>query len=198
MLKLDLARRLKSTRTKALLSLGVVAALGASGTFAFWTDTVTISGTSISTGSIDLLVNDDADDAVAFTSINVTGLLPGGTTAGLIKVNNAGLSPLTYYATAVVGGQVFPSNVLTVKISAATATVPAAGGSGATCAGTAIPGLPTGFATGNFIGSAGGQRPLAVGATEYFCVQATLDANADQALYSAKTTTVALTFTATQ
>lgn len=196
--KLDLARRLKSTRTKALLSLGVVAALGASGTFAFWTDTVAVSGTSISTGSIDLLVNADADDAVAFTSINVTGLLPGGTTAGLITVNNAGLSPLTYYATATVGGQVFPSNVLTVKITAATATAPALGGAGATCAGTAIAGLPTGFATGNFIGSVGTQRPLAVGATEYFCVQATLDANASQALYSNKTTTVDLTFTATQ
>ncbi|MGO4258589.1 SipW-dependent-type signal peptide-containing protein [Marmoricola sp. RAF53] len=194
----DLTSPLRSTRSRALLSLGVVAGLAATGTFALWNDSVTVSGTSISTGSIDLVVNDDTDDAVAFTQINVSGLLPGGTTAGVLKVSNTGASPLTYYATAAVGGTVFPSSVLTVKITAATATSPVAGGSGATCAGSAIAGLPTGFATGNFIGSSSAQRPLASGATEYFCVQATLDPNADQTTYSSKTTTVGLTFTASQ
>lgn len=197
MSKLDLVRRLGSTRARALSSLGLVAALGASGTFALWSDTVTVTGTAISTGSIDLVVNDDADDAVAFTSINVSGLLPGGTTAGVLKVTNTGLSPFTFYATQAVTGTTFPANVLTLKMTNATSTT--SSGTGPTCGGTTYAsGVAGGFVSGDFIGSSGTQRPLAAGATEYFCVQATLAANADQTLYSAKTTNVALTFTATQ
>lgn len=197
MRRTDLARTLRSTRTKALLSLGVVAALGASGTFALWNDTVAVSGTTISSGSIDLLVNGDADDAVAFSSINVSALLPGQTTAGVITVNNAGLSPLTYYATQAITGTAFPAATLTVKMTAAAATT-GGPGVGGTCAGATLAGTAGGFVTGDFIGSLASQRPLAVGATETFCVQATLAANADQTSYSAKTTNVALTFTATQ
>jgi len=199
MSKLDLARRFRSTRARALFSLGVVVALGASGTFALWNDSVAVTGTTISTGSIDLVVNDDADDAVAFTTINVSGLLPGGTTAGVLKVTNAGLSPLTYYATQAITGTTFPANVLTLKITNATATSPVVGGSGATCGGTTyLTGVASGFVPGDFIGSLASQRPLAAGATESFCVQATLASNADQSLYSAKTSNVSITFTATQ
>ncbi|RNL64142.1 hypothetical protein EFK50_06280 [Nocardioides marmoriginsengisoli] len=197
MSKLDLTRRLRSTRTKALLSLGVVAALGASGTFALWSDTVAVSGTSITTGSIDLLVNGDADDAVAFTTLNVTGMLPGNTTAGVITVKNDGLSPLTYYATQAITGTAFPAGTLTVKLTAA-ATTTGGPGLGGTCGGATLANTAGGFVAGNFIGSVGTQRPLAAGATETFCVQATLDNAADQALYSNKTTNVALTFTASQ
>jgi predicted ribosomally synthesized peptide with SipW-like signal peptide len=199
MSKLDLARRLRSTRSRALLSLGVVVALSASGTFALWNDSVVVTGTTISTGSIDIVVNADTDDVVNFATMNVSALLPGQTTAGMITVNNAGLSPLTYYATQTITGTTFPAATLTVKMTNAAATSPAGGGLGATCGGTTYStGVAGGFVTGDFIGSLATQRPLAVGATENFCVQATLSLTADQTLYSAKTTNVALTFTATQ
>jgi predicted ribosomally synthesized peptide with SipW-like signal peptide len=198
MRKPEILRHLKSTRVRAALSLGVVAALAASGTFALWNDSVTVSGTQISTGSIDLVVNDDSDDAVAFTSINVSGLLPNGTTAGVLKVTNGGLSPLTYYATQTVTGTAFPGNVLSVKITDADHTSP--GGSGNTCGGTTYnSGVATGFVNNtDFLGSSSTQRPLNPGQTEYFCIQATLASNPDQTLYSGKTTNVALSFTATQ
>ncbi len=190
-------KRLKSTRTRAFLSLGVVVALGASGTFALWNDSVAVTGATFSSGSIDLLVNGDADDAVAFTAMNVSALLPGQTTAAVITVNNAGLSPLTYYATESITGTTFPAGVLVVKITGA-ATTTGGPGLGGTCGGAAVGGTATGFVPGDFIGSLASQRPLAVSATETFCVQATLDSAADQASYSNKTTNVALTFTATQ
>jgi predicted ribosomally synthesized peptide with SipW-like signal peptide len=197
MRKPQIVRHLKSTRVRAALSLGVVGALAASGTFALWNDSVTVTGTQISTGSIDLVVNGDTDDAVAFATLNVSGMLPNNTTAAVITVKNDGLSPLTYYATQAITGTTFPAATMPVKITAASSTT-GGPGLGGTCAGSAVAGTASGFVAGNFIGSVGSQRPLAPGVTETFCVQATLDSTADQALYSGKTTNVDLTFTATQ
>ena len=47
-------RMLASARTRAALSLGVVLAVGATGTFAYWTDAVPITGASFTAGTIDL------------------------------------------------------------------------------------------------------------------------------------------------
>lgn len=192
---------LRSVRVRAVMSLGVVAAVGASGTFALWNDSVTISGTQISSGSIDLVVNGDTSDAVTSTTLNVGALLPNGTTAGVLRVTNTGLSPLKYYATEAVSGTVFPANVLSVTMTNAQSTRLGTGGTGDTCnTGTpyASTDVASAFVPGNFIGSASAQRALAPNATEYFCVQATLASDADQGLYSAKTSNVTITFTATQ
>ena len=50
-------RALRSARVRAALSLGVVATVGATGTFAYWTDSVTIAGATFTAASIDLQVN---------------------------------------------------------------------------------------------------------------------------------------------
>src|SRR5690349_443211 len=100
MSKLDLARRFRSTRARALLSLGLVLGTAATGTFAFWTDSATVSGTTISTGSIDLRVNSLTGNDTAYTQLNLSGMVPGNTVAGVITVTNFGNSPFTYYVDA--------------------------------------------------------------------------------------------------
>lgn len=87
-------------RTRALLTLGSVAMLGAVGTSAYWTDTATITGGTIQAGKMDLQVaqttagpwnstapsNADWADA----DIAVSNLVPGGSQAFPLAVRNFG------------------------------------------------------------------------------------------------------------
>ncbi len=75
------ARRgwLTSTRVRAMLSLGVALGVGAVGTFASWTDDVTVTGTTFTAGTLDLLVN-GGDPPAAYTTLNVaSNMVPGNT-----------------------------------------------------------------------------------------------------------------------
>ena len=47
-------RGLRSRRTRALLSMGVVLGLGSVTTLAYWTDSATLTGGSFASGTIDL------------------------------------------------------------------------------------------------------------------------------------------------
>ena len=188
-------RLLRSTRVRAVLALGAVLAVGVSGTYALWSDTVPVSGVTISSGTLDLKVN-TLDAVPTYTDLNLSGMVPGNTVAGILTVRNAGTIPLTYYATAAA------TNVdtkglgaaLVVKVTgdaAVTGTAPAR-----TCAGTALAQTGTAFA-GNLVGTPAAQRLLAVGASETLCIQATLPASAATTLQGA-TTNVSLAFNASQ
>ncbi len=185
---------LSSNAARSLLSLGMVVGLGATGTYAYWTDTVSVTGTTISTGTIDLKVN-NADSVSDFTTMNVTTMVPGDSTAGVVTVKNSGTAPLKYYVDAA------PSNAdgkglgaaLTVKVTGDAAT----GGSGraVTCPGTALSPSGTTFAA-SMLGSAGTPRLLAPGASESVCIQATLPTTAPGTLQAA-TTNITFTFNGT-
>ena len=88
-----------SRALRALLSLGMVVGLGATGTYAYWTDTVSVTGTTITAGTIDLKVN-NSDTVTDFTTMNVTTMVPGDSTAGVVTVKNSGTAPLKYYVDA--------------------------------------------------------------------------------------------------
>lgn len=186
---------MRDSRTvRLLLSLGMVVGLGASGTYAYWTDTVTVTGTTITAGTIDLKVN-DSDTVTTFTTMNVSTMVPGDSTAGVVTVKNAGTAPLKYYVDA------SPSNAdnkglgaaLVVKVTGDSAT--SGSGKAVTCAGLALSGSGTGFTT-SMLGSAASPRLLAAGATESICIQATLPTTAASTLQGA-TTNVTFTFNGT-
>ena len=82
-------RVLCSARVRAALSLGVVLGLGVTGTYAYWTDGVTIAGTSLTAGSIDLKVN-GSDTVTGYTSLNISAMVPGNSTAAVLTVSNSG------------------------------------------------------------------------------------------------------------
>lgn len=188
-------RHLRSTRVRAALALGAVLTVGVSGTYALWTDSVPVSGVTISSGVLDLKVN-TLDAVPAYTDLNLTGMVPGNTVAGILTVRNAGTIPLTYYATAAAtnaDGKGLGA-ALVVKVtadSAVTGTAPAR-----TCAGAALATTGTTFA-GNLVGAPATQRSLAAGVSETLCIQATLPTTAVSSLQGA-TTNISLTFTASQ
>jgi predicted ribosomally synthesized peptide with SipW-like signal peptide len=182
---------LGSPRVRAALALGVVLSAGTLGTRASWTDAVTVVGASFSTGTIDLKVN-NADANADFTSIGLTGMVPGSTTAGVLTVKNSGTADLKFTATTAstnADGKNL-AGALVVKVTADSAVT--GSGLARTCAGTALAGTGTAL-TGSLVSTG---RVLAAGASEKLCVQVTLPANAASALQGA-TTTATLTFSGT-
>lgn len=188
-------RHRRSVRARAALGLGAVLLVGVNGTYALWSDTVPVSGATISSGTLDLKVN-TLDAVPAYTDLNLSGMVPGNTVAGILTVRNAGTIPLTYYATAAAtnaDGKGLGA-ALVAKLTgdaAVTGTAPAR-----TCAGAGLASTGTTFA-GNLVGAPATPRPLAVGVSETLCVQATLPTTAASSLQGA-TTTVSLTFAASQ
>ena len=90
-------RRLPSVRVRALLSLGVALGIGSVGTFASWTDDVTVSGTTFTAGTLDLQVNNV--DSYATTTLSMSAMVPGTTSAEVLTVKNNGTVPSKYTLT---------------------------------------------------------------------------------------------------
>jgi predicted ribosomally synthesized peptide with SipW-like signal peptide len=182
--------RLDRVSVRYLLSAGTVIGLSVTGTLAVWSDTVTVSGTTFSTGTIDLQVN-NLDTIASYTTMNITNMVPGNSTAGVLTVKNNGTAPLKYTldASASNGDTKGLGAALAVNVTTAatvTGTSPTA-----TCAGTAV-NTATTLVTG--IIPAASARLLNPGATETLCIQATLPSNAASTLQNASTNVV-LTFT---
>lgn len=183
---------LGSVRFRALLGLAALLALAAPGTYAHWTDEVTVSGATFTSGTLDLRVDNSDGPVTGYTTMNLSAMVPGNSTAGVLTIRNNGTAPLKY--TAVTAATNLDTKnlagALTVKVTggnAVTGTSPAT-----TCAGTALTG------TGSTLGGAlvTTKRTLQPGTTETLCVQVTLPTNANTTLQGA-TTDVTFTFSAT-
>jgi predicted ribosomally synthesized peptide with SipW-like signal peptide len=184
-------RLLTSARTRAALSLGVVLAVGATGTFAYWTDSATVDGATFTAGTIDLQVN--GANNPTYTSLNLTTMMPGNSMAGTLVVRNNGNVPLKYTATSTSAPAVL-SGALVVKVTGDQYTAGTA--PSMTCGGAALAGAATalGGATAAPLLTTG--RKLLPGDSETICLQVTLPANADPSLQG-KTSAVSFTFTGT-
>lgn len=173
--------------------MGLAALLGlvAPGTYAHWTDEATVDGTTFTSGTLDLRV-DDADSTTGYTALNLSLMVPGNSVAGVLTVKNSGNVPLKYTATTTAsnadGKGLGAALVVTVTgASSVTGASPAQ-----TCAGAPLSGFGT---------SLGGSltttsRLLAAASTETLCVQVTLPTNASTAVQGALTE-VGFTFTGT-
>ena len=180
-----------SARIRAGLALGVVGLLCVTGTYAYWTDTVPVSGTTISAGTLDLKVNGQ-DSLPSYTDLSLTSMVPGESTAAVLTVKNSGTVDLTYYATSTASSDL--GSALSVKVTADSST----GGTARvkTCPGTALTTSGSSFG-GNLVGTESNPRKLSSGSTETLCVQASLPASAPSSLQGA-TSNVTLTFKASQ
>ncbi len=175
----------RSARLRAALSLGVVLGIGSVSTFAFWTDTVTVTGTTFTAGSIDLRVNNQ-DTVTGYTSLNISTMVPGSSTAGILTIKNQGLSPLRYTATTTATNTDSKNlrGALTAKVTLDTSTTGSS--PSATCSGGAAAG--TGSTLNGGLVTTG--RLLAPGASEILCVQVTLPSGASTSLQGASTDVV--------
>lgn len=189
-------RALRSARLRAALSLGVVATVGATGTFAYWTDSVTIAGATFTAASIDLQVN-GSNTVTGYTALNMAPMLPGDSTAAVLTISNNGTAPLKYTA-ATTATNTDGKNLaaaLTIKVTADTAT--AGSGRALTCPGVSLAGASTTL-NGSLI-STGRQltAPPATTSAQKICVQVTLPSTVTDTNLQSGATNVGFTFTGT-
>lgn len=180
--------RLRSPRLRALLGLGLVSVLGATGTFAAWTDNAVVTGTTFTSGTIDLRV-DNQDSLPAYTSLNLATMVPGNSTAAVLTIKNNGTAPLKYTAVSTAGNSDGKGLGAALVVKVTGGTVQGASPS-ATCSGATLTGTET--TLGTSLVTTG--RLLQPAATETLCLQVSLPANAATSLQGG-TTNVTLTFT---
>jgi predicted ribosomally synthesized peptide with SipW-like signal peptide len=189
--------RFRSQRLRALLGLGLLLGVGATGTFAFWTDDVTITGTSFTAGTIDLQVNNV--NSYATTTLSMAAMVPGNTSAEVLTVKNNGTAPLKY---TMVGGLTGTDAALyntagSLKLTIVLGGTKAGSGNASTCTGGTVILAATSLTstvTTPIIST--GRGPIAAAGTEALCFQVTLDGAAPTPLQG-KTATATFTLTGT-
>jgi predicted ribosomally synthesized peptide with SipW-like signal peptide len=179
-----------SVRTRAVLSLGLAFAAATTGTLAYWTDEVTVDGTTLTTGTINLQVNGQ-ESITGYAGLSISNMVPGNSTAAVVTVKNAGSAPLKYTIASTYTDS--PPTSVGANLAALVTTATAVTGSSptATCGGAQI---QTGTSFNGTLVST--PRLLAAGATEQLCLQATLSAAAPSSLQGGSTV-LNLTFTGT-
>lgn len=192
-------RALKSARIRAALSLGIVLSVASTGTFALWTDSATVSGATITGGTIDLKLKDGTttnpfvDSITDYATLDIGTMVPGNSVAAVLTVKNGGTAPLTFLASSAATNPDTKNlaGALVVKATADTAT--SGSGLARTCPGTAI------ASSGASLNGSLLTTPIALApsATTTVCVQLTLPAGASSSLQGA-TTDATFTFTGTQ
>lgn len=207
------AWRFGEGRTRALLSLGVVAVLGATGTLAYWSDSATVTGTTILTGTFDLTAGPvtGAEQLTGtgpnnwdIATLGITDLVPGESVSATIVVRNSGTAALKVDATVATTTNDLTSGTqgLLVQVydgsTAGTATGTQAAGnrSGPCTGGTQVySGYPSTTASTSIFTTA--PTLATTGATRDLCVRAQLSPTAPNAL-QAKTTKVQVALSGTQ
>lgn len=166
-------KRIKSTRVRALLSIGMVFGLGAVGTLAYWTDSATLTGGTFTAGTLDIKLGNPSVDnnPPAFaTSLALANMQPGNSKAAVVNVQNAGSIDFTYTATGLAGGALAPFLSFNVRVGGSVSGT----GNSQTCTGG------TSTFTGTLTAAAqpviAANQPLNAGANGDVCVSATLPA----------------------
>lgn len=78
--------------------VGALGLVGGLGTQAYWNDVETVSGATVTSGSLDLLV--EGQQSYAWTVLDLANIAPGESTAKVLTLNNAGTTPFTVSITA--------------------------------------------------------------------------------------------------
>ncbi|MBB6629526.1 hypothetical protein H5V45_19530 [Nocardioides sp. KIGAM211] len=165
---------LRSARVRAALSLGVVLTVGVTGTFAFFTDSVDVTGTTFSAANLDLQV--DNGDTVATTTLGMSLMLPGYSSAQVLTVKNNGNVPLKYTMTGGLTGTDAAAYNTAAELRLTVRLGGTRGGSANafTCTGGTVLYGPTALTNVTSTALIGTRRPaagLAASATESLCFQ---------------------------
>lgn len=82
-------------KTRLVLTLGVFVGAAWAGTFATFTDSGT-AGSTFTAGTVDLLISAEADDAYAFTSLEMGNMKPGDVQYAPLTIANNGSLGFSY------------------------------------------------------------------------------------------------------
>lgn len=90
----------------ALLAVGFVGTLGGAGTLAYWNDTSTVQGGTVTAGSLDVKVDGQQGNpsSYAWKALQMTNMAPGERVAASLPISNAGTTPFTYAVTGAATG----------------------------------------------------------------------------------------------
>lgn len=199
-----IGRVMRSTRTRALLSLGLVLGLTSVSTLAYWTDEAQLTTGTIQSGSLDMLILDGKLEgqggSVTNTAMSASSMIPGETFAFTVpvqrKANTAGFS-LT--ATATAAGAVSPHLQWAVfEGTAGTQSTSANGIRTNTCSGTQLSAGVTLDATAKPVITS--SAPVNLGGSTYsknLCVRVTMPATTGNGAQGTSGTAT-FTFTASQ
>ncbi|QCB49040.1 hypothetical protein E5720_12990 [Rhodococcus sp. PAMC28707] len=183
------------TRTRAVMSIGIVLGLGAVGTLAAWTDSATATSSKFSAGSILLNVN-GKHEASTMTSLAMVAMKPGDSVAGMLPVENKGTVAFRYTATVTTSADSVLAPNLKVAAYRSAAVANSVLAAGKICTGTLIDpavNLAPSPTSRTMIST---PRPLAVAASENICIQVTLDSSTVKPVAQGKSATVNFLFTA--
>ncbi len=191
----------RSMKLRAVLSLGIVFGLGATGTLAFWTDTASMSTGSFTSGKMDLQLDAGAvgtDTAYANTSITWAGLSPSERKAFNLSVKNVGNPTFTFVATVTRGTAppwAFSGTPITVQFFAGAASPDTTYPQQDTCSGSSLG--PSVAVDGSNKALLTSSQTILANQTQAVCVVVGLDSAADNA-NQGKAGSVKIDFSATQ
>jgi len=158
--------------------------LGATGTAAYWSTDDSISPGTLQAGTLDVVLNDDPDDDVALTTLNVPDLLPGDSRAATLTVVNASdRARLRYSVTGQGSGLLLPNLRVELYTGTATNTGSTTTGYASACSGALLTGPVTLTTTSTSLldVAASDARPsLAPTSGETLCVRVSLPVDAPQ------------------
>lgn len=95
-------------RAAGAIAAATVVGVGSLSTYAFWTDAATVSSGTITSGTLNLSVDGDADATVAWPALTLTDMAPGESVAAELSVENVGTTPFTFSVTGTYGAQLQP------------------------------------------------------------------------------------------
>lgn len=109
-------RSLRSTRGRAMMTLGVVLGLGTVGTLAYWTDSATLTSGTFQAGSLEIQVDGVENDPVGFSeAFKAANLAPGQSVAASSEIQNVGTLTANYHASATATGGLAPLLTYSVR-----------------------------------------------------------------------------------
>jgi alternate signal-mediated exported protein len=199
-------------RTRALLATGIMFGLGATGTYAYWTDQGTVTAGTISSGTLDLTAGPSTGlenltgtgpNNWDYTAFNISEMIPGESISKTVVVGNNGSAPLRFNATVKSTNNNLTSGTDGLQITihdnstANTQTgTQAAGNRTGTCSGSvSLTDYVDTSASGNAFGT--DISLPSNGNTRSLCVRALLMTSAPNSLMN-KSTSIVITLSATQ
>ena len=176
--------------------VGALGLVGGLGTQAYWNDQATVTGQTVTSGSLDLLVDGEQGNPSTYpwASLSMTDMAPGESKAGTVTLSNGGTTPFTVSATATASGNLDP-HVTARVVLAGSATTDSTYPRQETCTGGTQTFNDTLGNSGKTVISS--TSTMAAGATLVVCVSLTLATNAPNSMQG-KSYTPVFTFTATQ
>lgn len=178
-------------RTRALLSAGLLVGTGAVATSAFFTDRIQAAGTTVNAGTlhIDLEANHRVrpETVSNWGDLNLGGLTPGTSKAGLMTVSNnsRGQLPMSFRVQASATNALGAALTITVRRGGSISSGTCTGGTLIGSAGAALNGF-----------NQSGGATLGTGSSDVLCIQVTLPGSAN--LPPSSTSNVTFTFPAKQ